>query len=375
MLEAFYATERGSLEDATINGGFDLHPELVWLDLIAPSQEEQQWVLDAYNQNLPTLKSLEDISSSARFYRDDDGILHISTYFLTKNKNYQVDGDAEDSSHMLAMVQTVAFILHKDRLFTLRGEKLVAFRAFRARARRNDYEMDYKDPTWILLGLLEAKLDELADILEDIHKDLEKYSTEVLNNHQREQILDLDDMITRLAQQEDMLGKAQLCLIDLRRVLTFLSRPRALGSHIYDADIRELSEDVRSLVEHDAFLFQKVRFLLDTTSGFINTEQNDTIRRFSILPSMLAPPMLIASIYGMNTDVLPFAHGTTSFIIVLLIIIGFFIGPIIYFRWKKMDLKRLLPQILYIKKHLNLGAFLSLLIKPNVGLLANGRLE
>lgn len=46
---------------------------------------------------------------------------------------------------MLAMVQTVAFILHKDRLFTLRGEKLVAFRAFRARARRNDYEMDYKD--------------------------------------------------------------------------------------------------------------------------------------------------------------------------------------------------------------------------------------
>ena len=335
MLEAFYATERGSLEDATINGGFDLHPELVWVDLIAPSQDEQEWVLDAYKQNLPTLKSLEDISSSARFYRDDDGILHISTYFLTKNKNYQVEDESDDSSNMLGTIQTVAFILHKDRLFTLRGEKLVAFRAFRARARRNDYDIEYKDPTWILLGLLEAKLDELADILEDIHKDLESYSTEVLNVRHREQILDLDDMITRLAQKEDMLGKAQLCLIDLRRVLTFLSRPRAVGSHIYDADIRELSEDVRSLVEHDAFLFQKVRFLLDTTSGFINTEQNDTIRRFSILPSMLAPPMLIASIYGMNTDVLPYAKGTASFVIVSLILIAFLVGPLIYFRWKK----------------------------------------
>lgn len=335
MLEAFYATERGSLEDVTINGGFDLHPELVWIDLTAPNNEEQEWVEQAYEQNLPTLKSLEDISSSARFYRDDDGILHISTYFLTKNKNYQVDGDAQEQSNMLATVQTVAFILHKERLFTLRGEKLLAFRAFRARARRNDYDMDYHDPTWILLGLLEAKLDELADILEDIHKDLEKYSTEVLNNHHREQVLDLDDMITRLAQQEDMLGKAQLCLIDLRRVLTFLSRPRALGSHIFDAEIRELSEDVRSLVEHDAFLFQKVRFLLDTTSGFINTEQNDTIRRFSILPSMLAPPMLIASIYGMNTDILPFAHGTTSFAIVAALLMLFLVGPLIYFRWKK----------------------------------------
>ena len=55
MLEAFYATERGSLEDITINGDFDLQPDLVWLDLIAPSQEEQQWILDAYEQNLPTL--------------------------------------------------------------------------------------------------------------------------------------------------------------------------------------------------------------------------------------------------------------------------------------------------------------------------------
>ena len=118
MLEAFYATERGSLEDITINGDFDLQPDLVWLDLIAPSQEEQQWILDAYEQNLPTLKSLEDISSSARFYRDDDGILHISTYFLTKNKNFQLDGEPEENSSILSTVQTVAFILHKDRLFT-----------------------------------------------------------------------------------------------------------------------------------------------------------------------------------------------------------------------------------------------------------------
>lgn len=333
MLEAFYATERGSLEDVTINGDFDLGQDLCWIDLIAPSQEEQQWVMDAYQQNLPTLKSLEDISSSARFYRDDDGILHISTYFLSKNKLHH-DEDIQDNG-MLATMHTVAFILHKERLFTLRGEKLVAFRAFRARAKRNDYDMDYRDPVWVLLGLLEAKLDELADILEDTHRDLERCSTEVLNNHHRENVLDLEDMITRLAYQEDMLGKAQLCLIDLRRVLTFLARPRALGSHIYDADIRELSEDVRSLVEHDAFLFQKVRFLLDTTSGFINAEQSDTIRRFSILPSMLAPPMLVASVYGMNTDVLPFARGEVSFYIVISILVAFFIVPMIYFRWKK----------------------------------------
>ncbi len=332
MLEAFEPIAAGNLKEVTVRGSFDLSPDLVWLDLISPSSDEQQWITEAYGQHFPTLKSLEDISASSRYYRDDDGILHISTYFLTKNRNIQADGIEDHSGQILASTHTVAFILHKDRLFTLRSQKLVSFRAFRARAYRNDYDLNYKDPIWIFLGLMEAKLDELADILEDVHKYLEVCTTEVLNNHHREYHLDLDDMVTRLAQQEDVLGKAQLCLMDLRRVLVFVSRPRALGSHIYDTDLRELSEDVRSLVEHNAFLFQKVRFLLDTTSGFINTEQNDIIKRFSVISSMLAPPMLIASIYGMNVDDLPFAHGVYAFVVVSIIMLTVFGLPILYFR-------------------------------------------
>jgi len=332
MLEAFQVTEQGGLRDVTVRGGFDLAPDLVWVDLIAPTQDEQEWVTDAYGQNIPTLKSLEDISASARYYRDDDGILHISTYFLSKNRNAIADQEGELSSSILATAHTVAFILHKDRLFTVRGHKLLSFRAFRARAHRNDYHLNYKDPVWILLGLLEAKLDELADILEDVHKDLEQGTTEVLNNHHREYHLDLDDMVTRLAQQDDVLGKAQLCLIDLRRVLTFLSRPRALGSHDYDSDVRELNEDVRSLVEHTAFLFQKVRFLLDTTSGFINTEQNDIIKRFNVISTMVAPPMLVTGFYGMNVDGIPYLHNHYGFIIVVLVMVFSFLMPMWYFR-------------------------------------------
>lgn len=333
MLEAFYPTEKGSLQEATVRGAFDLHDDLVWVDLLSPDEEEEQWLIDAYNITLPTLRSLEDISASARIYRDDDGVLHISTFFLSKNR--PSEDEDELGSQILVDAHTVAFILHKNRLYTLRGQKLVSFRAFRVRAHRNDYDMDYHDPLWILLGLLEAKLDELADILEDVHRFLEVCTKEVLNNHHREAVLDLDDMVTRLAQQDDILGKAQLCLMDLRRVLNFLSRPRALSSHIYDVDVRELNEDVRSLTEHNAFLFQKVRFLLDTTSGFINTEQSDVIKRYSIITTMLAPPMLITSMYGMNIQYLPFSTtGTNSFLILCVLIVISFVCTVAYFRAK-----------------------------------------
>ena len=123
----------------------------------------------------------------------------------------------------------------------------------------------------------------------------------MLNNHHRETLLDLDDMITRLAIARRYAWKAQLCLIDLRRVLTFLSRPRALGSHIYDADIRELSEDVRSLVEHDASCSRK------SASCWIPHQASLTPNRMtqfvdSRFCQVCLPPMLIAGIYGMNTD-------------------------------------------------------------------------
>ena len=108
-----------------------------------------------------------------------------------------------------------------------------------------------------------------------------------------------------------------------------------MGSHIYDADIRELSEDVRSLVEHDAFLFQKyvsywiLRLDLLTPSKMIRFVDSQ------FYPVCLRHQCLIASIYGMNTDELPFAHSSLSFMVVAGILMAFLILPMIYFRWKK----------------------------------------
>jgi len=53
------------------------------------------------------------------------------------------------------------------------------------------------------------------------------------------------------------------------------------------------------------FLFDKINFLMDSTQGFINIEQNQTIKIFSIAAVVFLPPTLIASIYGMNFNFMP----------------------------------------------------------------------
>ena len=61
---------------------------------------------------------------------------------------------------------------------------------------------------------------------------------------------------------------------------------------------------------------------LDATLGLINLEQNQIIKIFSVAAVVFLPPTLVASIYGMNFDVIPelkfeFGYPMALFMMVL----------------------------------------------------------
>jgi magnesium transporter len=68
--------------------------------------------------------------------------------------------------------------------------------------------------------------------------------------------------------------------------------------------------------------------------GFINIQQNQIIKIFSIAAVILLPPTLIASIYGMNFKYMPELNWLLGYpwAIVLMIVSG--IAPYVYFKRK-----------------------------------------
>ena len=70
-----------------------------------------------------------------------------------------------------ADLASVAFTIRDGRLFTLRDRELPAFRLYRMRSRSqrlfecNAYE--------VLLDLFETKIEQLADVIENVYADLE----------------------------------------------------------------------------------------------------------------------------------------------------------------------------------------------------------
>jgi len=312
MINAF-AVNDGLLEQCPVAGPEDLVASIVWIDLVDPSDEERRWVEDAYDQSLPTPEEMSEIEATARFYEDEDG-LHINSYFL-----HEYDDRYRNIN--------VGFTLGRRRLFTLHERDLPTFRVFRMRARR---QADFGgSASGILLGLLEATVEQLADELEQVYTDLERVSQAGLNEADR----DMHEALSLLGTQEDITGKIRLSLMDKQRILSFLSRKNLLDTEQRE-ELREMLRDVDSLLAHAAFLFEKVNFLMDAAMGFINIEQNQIIKIFSIAAVVFLPPTMIASIYGMNFVHMPELDWIWGYPFALLLMVLSGLAPYLYFRHK-----------------------------------------
>ncbi len=263
-------------------------PDVVWVDMVDPSDEERELVQRAFRLELPEDEELLDLEESARCYADEHG-LHISSFFLHK--------DGEDTSNV-----TVSFVFNAGRLLTIRQEELAVFRLFRLRARvQPGFVSSAQD---ILLAIYDAAVEYDADMLEEIYTELEPISQSVLNREEEMTDQRMAETVAKLAAYEDINGKVRLDLMDTRRALSFLLRSRTLSAD-QEGNLREILRDLESLNNHTGFLFDKINFLMDAVMGLINLAQNKIIKIFSIASVVFLPPTLVASMYGMNFQHMP----------------------------------------------------------------------
>jgi magnesium transporter len=285
----------------------------VWVDLEAPTEDEKRWVAERFSLMIPSDAVGDDLEESARFYEEDNGELHIRSDFLIE------DGTTSRNVR-------VAFILHRNVLFSVHGEDLPVFRLLRLRARRIPSLID--DAKDVLLKLYDADAEYSADALEGIYDSLEAVSARVLRR-------ELDDKaagaaLSAIAREEDLNGRIRRNVMDTRRAVSFMMRSRLLGAEQFE-QARQILRDIDSLDSHSTFLFDKINFLMNATVGFININQNKIIKIFSVASVALLPPTLIASIYGMNFKAMPELDWRFGYPYALLLMVASVAAPFIYF--------------------------------------------
>jgi magnesium transporter len=297
MLRVFVGGDQ-PLHGFAISDGTGLPSNAVWIDLLSPTPDEERYIEQQLGLQVPTREEMAEIEPSSRLYQRDGAV------YLTAN--VMTGAEAGDP-----VSEPVSFVLTATHLVTIRYADPKAFRVFAAHAEREPALCS--SSTVALIHLLDAIVDRLADILEAVQADIDRTSKAVFRRGQarerrrtRMSNETLQELLLRIADDQDMLAKARDSLVSMVRLLGFLSLPL----HIRDdralrERVKSLSRDVSSLLDQSGFLASNVGFLLDASLGLINVEQNAIIKIFSVAAVVFLPPTLVASIYGMNFDHMP----------------------------------------------------------------------
>ena len=109
-------------------------------------------------------------------------------------------------------------------------------------------------------------------------------------------------------------------IFDKQRVISSMLRSDKFEKLEQDK-LRIIIKDINSLLEHTAFNFERLEYLQDTLLGLINIEQNKIIKIFTVASVIFMPPTLIASIYGMNFQIMPELEWEMGYVFALILMV------------------------------------------------------
>lgn len=296
-------------------------PAILWADILHPDAADAAKAAELLGIAIPTLQEMQEIEPSARLYED------AGAQFMTVPIVTGLDSDAPQ-------LTPVTFIVGADSLATVRHADTAPFDQVIARRLRSNGATTAET---LMFDLVEAVVDRVADVLQRsashcdaVSRDVfARKSTGVKNGGAAR---DLDAMLGQIGREGDLLGKLRECLVGLARLLSYHSARSPAPARDVRSRIKTVQRDVQALTDHASFLSSKINFLLDATLGFINLEQNQIIKIFTVAAVAFLPPTLIASNYGMNFDFMPELHWQLGYPFAVLLMIVSAVMPFIYFR-------------------------------------------
>lgn len=319
-----YATRNARLEKLDLG---ERHlSEALWIDLEAPTDAEEDAVEASLGLDIPTREDMQEIEVSSRIYREG-GVLFLTAQVIASPEAREAE------------IGPVTFAVLPDRLVTVHYHHPRSLGYFADWAARHDTALETGLDA--LMGLLEAIVDRLADILEGEARNHEALSKAIFAAHRPSGKTEtLQAVVQRIGRAEAMNGKVNESLATILRLLTYLtSTPDTaegpcLHARQMPTALAQL-QDLRSLREVAQAQAEKVRFLLDATLGVINIRQSDVIKIFSVVAFVFLPPTLIASIYGMNFKHMPELEWPMGYPMALGLMVLSALVPYLIFRWKK----------------------------------------
>jgi magnesium transporter len=287
--------------------------KVIWIDMLMPTYDEIVFIENTFDIKFPTKQETEEIEISSRYWEENDKI-EINSFFLV---------NAVGGSHN----ETVSFILNKEMLISIRYTSLYTFDEFNRKffATPKQFESGYD----IFCQILDIRVDADADIIENLSRDITRLRKHVLTDYTN----DDEEILERISSLEDLNIQIRENLNDKQRILSSFLKSNKYKMALKN-DVTIMLKDIKSLIDYTDFNFERLDYLQNIFVGVLSIEQNKVIKMFTIMNVIFLPPTLIASIYGMNFELMPELRWQYGYIVSLVLMLCSSVLPLYLFKRK-----------------------------------------
>lgn len=291
----------------------------IWIDLLNPTREEEKAVEEFLCMEIPTREEMSEIEVSNRLYTEH------GTHYMTATMMTKVDTGSPET-------HAVTFMLTDHVLVSIRYTDATSFRQFIVAAPK--LPVGDHDGMTLFLGLIDAIVNRMADILERLDRDIDRITKDVFRNpdHPEKKTIDYQCVLDRIGRCGNLSSKIHQSLVTFGRVVAYSSHHKKASVPENHLQIDAIRKDIMGLSDHGTYLTGRVNFLLDATLGMISIEQNSVFRVLSIASLIFMPPTLVAGIYGMNFKLMPELDWHWGYPLALLLMVFAAILPYAYLK-------------------------------------------
>ncbi len=262
--------------------------DFLWIDLINVEPETESELEQFLKIYIQEDEEMEEIELSSRFIETQDTLVANATFLLDSYEK-----------------ETVSFILKNGILVSVRDRKLKSFDETVKKMFANP--RNFPSGNHIFVALLETRVEYDADMIEEVTKEISDLSKTMSVSE------DIDeDVLLEIKNLQERIMHLRENSIDKQRVVSNILRSDLFTRELVPR-LNLVVKDIDSLIEHTKFGFERLDYLQDTFLGLVNIEQNKIIKIFTIVSVLFMPPTWIASIFGMNFDIIPCASQPWGF--------------------------------------------------------------
>lgn len=270
--------------------------DVVWLNIDGLKKDEVEQISKTYDLHPLVVEDI--LSTGQRAKMDETG----DVIYCLLPMIYYNEGTGQIEAEQVSIVLGKGFVLSFQE-----DQTRDVFNPVRDKLRNTGSKLRLSTADYLCYALIDVIVDSYFGVLEKMNERIEKLEDKILLQQEKA----ATEKISIL--RREVMTMRRL-IAPVRELVTgFLRSESHLLEYSQDKYYKDVFDHITQANEYADAHRDLLINLQDVFTSQLNMRMNEVMKIFTMVATLLAPATVIGGIFGMNFDVIPFAHQTAGF--------------------------------------------------------------